>query len=256
MESELTTVPPLFQDAREYKDDPEALEAAQRTYHEVAIYDALVEFAQAWFNKYKRPARVLDLCAATGLCSARIADHIPIEFLTLVDTDLHALARARSNLKLACPVRFVGTDAISFRDQYVYDLVLMNSAYHHIGDNSKIAFLSSARLRLSPNGVILLGEHFLPPYVESTYRESVAQYYTGLIADLGACGEPGNAISVIRRAGLYCWMRTYEFKVSWQIFVSHAMAARLTISELRHVPSLSFSAEFDPLIGPKAVLLR
>ena len=91
-------VPRLFWGAKEYRDDPEALEMAQATFNEEGLYLALTCFAADWYRRTARPARVLDLCAATGLAALRVAETIPLAAVTLVDCDSRFLLRARLRL--------------------------------------------------------------------------------------------------------------------------------------------------------------
>src|SRR5215469_10203977 len=102
------------------------------------------------------------------------------------------------------PVDLRRADAASFTSSIPFDLVLANSAYHHIPDGHKVDFLKTARALVAEDGAILVGEHFLPPYKTSNeFRESVISFYTELIGELLTRGEPAPAIDVIRRSALY-----------------------------------------------------
>lgn len=225
-------LPQLFMGARDYKDDPLALEMAQATFNEEGLYQAITAFAAMWYERGKRPARVVDLCAATGLCTMRVSRDVPVESATLVDTDRRALECAGQRL-LNMPIELRVDDAAEFRSRSRYDLVLANSAYHHISDDRKIDFLKTASTLVEDNGAILIGEHFLPPYSSvQEFRRSVELFYSQLVQELEGCGESAAAIDVIRRSAFYTWIGEYEFKVSWAVFLEHCASADLRVERI------------------------
>jgi len=230
----LRRVPDIFRDVTEYRGNSAALELAQGTFNEEALYQAIEEYAVQWYELQHRPASVLDLCAASGLAAGRVGRRIPVDFIDLVDVDEAALDYAIHRLSDGTPVCKHVVDAASFRPERKYDLVLANSAFHHIEDGRKVDFLKQARLALAEDGVILLGEHFLPPYSSfGGFRKAVESFYERLIPELLDQGEDDDAIRVIRRSGLYCWEGQYEYKVSWNIFLWDIARADLKIHEYR-----------------------
>ncbi len=224
------SIPSIFKGAKEYKEIPEALEPAQATFNEKGLYQAITSFAIDWFKSKERKARVLDLCSATGLCALRVAKAIPVSDVTLVDTDRGALKKGVGYFTDVCPVTTHCVDAVTFRDDKLFDIILMNSAYHHIEDDRKVAFLQTAANLLCDDGVILVGEHFLPPYKDrEEFRQSVIAFYTKLLQEFEQRNEPVEAIDVTRRAGLYCWEGVYEYKVSMERFLCDITAAELVL---------------------------
>lgn len=229
-------VPPVFERTREYRYDHQALEAAQATFNEEGLYESIATLARAWHVQNKRPARVLDLCSATGLTALRVTRAIPVESVVLVDTDSLALKKGLSYLNTLCPVLAVCADAVTFSSSERFDLILMNSAYHHIENERKAQFMRNSLACLEEHGQVLVGEHFLPEY--SSHRQfqlSVVRFYTALIERLTAEGESEGAISVIRRAGRYCYEGTYEYKVSWPVFMRHTRDAGYMLCENREI---------------------
>lgn len=223
-------IPAIFAGAREYRDDPAALEAAQATFNEEALYQVIAQFAADWHGRTGRPARVLDLCCATGLTAFRVAKVIPVTSLALVDTDSKALARAEHRFDGWCRTRTFCEDAVPFHSDPPYDLILMNSAYHHIEDERKSLFLRNAAKLLAEDGEILVGEHFLPDYSgRDEYRNAVVEFYAALLQELEDRGEPSPGINVIRRAGRYGWQGDYEYKSSRSVFADHLSGARLVV---------------------------
>jgi predicted O-methyltransferase YrrM len=230
------TLPALFTGAKEYKDDPNALEMAQATFNEEALYRAIEDYSTSWYASTGRPARVLDLCAATGLCTFRVSQRVPVASATLVDTDENALDHAAKRLSAISVVKTETGDSAKFTSSERYDLVLANSAYHHIADHRKIEFLKIACSAVADDGAILIGEHFLPPYnSQQEFRNSVETFYRELIAELQRRNEPTGAIDVIRRSALYCWLGEYEFKVSWPVFQDHCISAHLQACRVRKI---------------------
>jgi len=177
----------------------------------------------------------------------------------LVDVDQRALTLAKErldDLQLKIDVITVREDAAAFQDGRRYDLVLMNSAYHHIENDKKAAFLVAARRSLSADGWIIMGEHFLPEYTDRhSFRESVIQYYSAIIEELIVNGEPSDAIQVIRQAGLYSWLGEYEYKVSWSIFMRDVQSANLKILSVCRIPCRGLES-FGKFVGPMTVALR
>jgi SAM-dependent methyltransferase len=208
--------PPLFADAVDYKHDPAALEAAQGTFNEEGLYAAIARFAAEWFARHGRSARVLDLCSASGLTALRVARTIPVQQTTLVDNEPTALDKAAKNFEGRDGVEMVCADAVTYRDGRTYDLILLNSAYHHIEDERKPAFLANAAALLADGGCMAMGEHFLPEYVTAEqFREAVIAFYRPLLEELEQRGESPSAVAVIRKAAYYTWTGEYEYKTSW-----------------------------------------
>lgn len=223
-------IPKVFDGAMEYAGDPDALEKAHGTFNELALYEAIASLAEGWYLASKRKPRILDLCSATGLCALHVAKRIPVEEVTLVDTDDVSLKKGASYFTGVCPVLTHCDDAVSFSTSDRFDIILMNSAYHHIEDERKVEFLRNAASLLDSDGIILVGEHFLPPYSDqSSYQESVVEFYTALITELEARNEPADAINVIRRSGLYSWQGDYEWKVSFPMFLEDVLEAGLVV---------------------------
>lgn len=248
--------PEIFRGAKEYRYDPRALELAQATFNEEGLYLAICAAARDWHGRAQRPARVLDVCAATGLTALRVARAIPVAHSALVDTDALALVQAERQLKGVSAVTVYCEDAVLFCEGAPYDLILMNSAYHHVEDDRKVAFLSNAASLLADGGRIVLGEHFLPVYAGlSDYREAVTAFYVSLLRELQRRGESADAIDVIRRSGLYGWERNYEFKVSWDVFEKHVASADLKLLSRISV-WLPHPEVMERIIGTIVVVLK
>jgi SAM-dependent methyltransferase len=250
-------VPAVFSDGLEFRNVPAALELVQQTFDEEALYQAIVLFAERWYARSKQPARVLDLCAATGLCARHVAARIPIESVTLVDSDPRALEIGVWHLRKQCHTDARIADAVDFKGEWPFDLVLMNSAYHHVDDDKKVAFLTNAADNLRKGGAILVGDHFLPPYEDpEEFREAVVDYYEHLVAELVRRNAPVEALNIIRRSGLYCWQMVYEYKVSWSVFVRHLSAAGLRVAAKRVVWTYQNSVADAATVGSMSLQIE
>jgi hypothetical protein len=231
-------LPSVFQDVREYRDRPNLFEQAQAVFHVEALYKEISAYAQRWYRKTHRKARVLDLCAATGLSAIRVNSVIPVEELTLVEHDELILSKARSHLEHIDNVKIEPCDAVHFKGKILYDLILMNSAYHHIEDERKVEFLRNAAENLVLDGQIIIGEHFLPYYEagdQDSFRKAVVMFYEILISDLKLHEVPDEIVGAFRMAGYYCWKGYYEYKVCMKIFIDNLMRAGLVITALQRV---------------------
>jgi hypothetical protein len=154
----------------------------------------------------------------------------------LVDLDQGALDKALRALHGITSLRVACEDAVTYYDSVQYDVVLMNSAYHHVEDERKVAFLQNAARRLGEAGTILVGEQFLPSYTdEESFRQSIISFYSALLTELKKRDEPETAINVIRRSGLYCWERRYEYKVSLERLTHDLTSAGLSVASQRRV---------------------
>lgn len=232
--------------AQDYKEDPEALELAQATFNEQAIYQDLARFSLDWFALNNRSPKVLDLCSATGLSALQVAKTIPVASVTLVDIDKKALDKGCQYFASFCPCFVHCNDAVTFHSVERYDIILMNSAYHHIQDKKKLLFLKNASALLNTDGVIFIGDHFLPDYFNLfQFKKSVVLFYTKLINELIDRGESEIPINVIRRSGLYNYQSDYEYKVSFSVFSEHVTSSGLLLNEINKIwPEKSYSGNF------------
>jgi ubiquinone/menaquinone biosynthesis C-methylase UbiE len=212
----MSDLPDLFRGLSMRRIDAAEIELAQQTFNEEGLYRALQVYAETWSRHVRRPARILDLCSATGLCALRVAETIPTCSVTLVDTDPEALKQAALHFDGLPTPRFYAEDAVEFGVDGKFDLILMNSAYHHIEDRRKSDFLRNAVRLIATDGLILLGDHFLAPYeTREQFRARVVELYREMVLELERRGEPKTAIEVIRQAAYHCWTGRIEYKVDF-----------------------------------------
>jgi hypothetical protein len=251
---ENTSIPKIFSGAKEYRDLPDVLELAQATFNEEGIYKKIAEVAADHFKNYSKPIKIIDLCAATGLTAKRVCEKISLSLITLVDLDCFALEKARQYFSPQSNIVTHCTDAVNFRDNNFYDLVLLNSAYHHIEGNKKVEFLKTVKNLITDSGLVIIGEQFLPSYKNSTeFQSAVEIFYDVLIKELEGRNENPTAIDVIRRSGLYTWENNYEYKVSWEVFKDDVKSTEFKIDRIIPVWQPNFTV--NSLVGSYVVTL-
>ncbi|MEI6430171.1 MAG: class I SAM-dependent methyltransferase [Pseudanabaena sp. ELA607] len=234
--SYLDAIPTIFIGVDHKAYTPEGIEQAQATFNEEGLYRAITSFAQEWYKKTNRIPRVLDLCSSTGLCAWRVAQVIPVKEVVLVDIDCRYLQVGVSHFEDVCPVSTFCEDAVNFNKGGAYDLILMNSAYHHIKDKEKVSFMKNAVNLLANDGKILVGDNFLPLYQnKNEFHQSVVIFYINLLQELEKRCEQNEAIEVIRKAAFNCWQGIDEYKVSFSIFQDHIRQSDLSIEQINHV---------------------
>lgn len=234
--------------------DPRELELAQGTFNEVAVYEAIVRLAAVTGRAAGRPLHVLDVCAATGLAGHHAGSQIRVASMTLVDVDPEALGLARTRHERRWPeLHLIAADAVQLAAKRRYDLIVANSAYHHIADDRKESFLRHLRDLLSPEGHLLIGDHFLPPYGpgDEERRRALRAFYHPLFSELRHRGSPDAAIAVVGKAFELALRGEVELKVSWDRFEHDASRAGLGVDEIVPIwdPGLARS-------GTKVVQLR
>ena len=225
-------IPALFEVSREYQFDPSAIEDGHTSTTERLLYRAIAEAARVHFQAVQRPLSILDVCAASGGCANKVLPMVPCAALCLVDNERVMCEAAKARPWASKLVDVVEADAVKWSTAQRFDLILMNSAYHHIENERKAQFMRNMAEHLKDDGKILVGEHFLPAYDSEnseSYRRSVLQFYTARINELVARGDPPHVVDVIRQTGRYCWERRYEYQVNMSTFRIHARKAGLQI---------------------------
>jgi ubiquinone/menaquinone biosynthesis C-methylase UbiE len=247
-------MPPLFANVRSQAITPTDVTHAQNTFNEAALYDNIDQGALAWYQREHRAARVLEMCSSTGLCAMRVSRAIKTQNVTLIDIDAAALTIARRRFRTK-RLRTVVADAVTHSEPETYDIILLNSAYHHIANRDKAAFLRNVARHLDCQGVVILGDHFLPPYRGiSQFRRAVVEFYEPLLSELVDRGTHRRAIEIIRQAAYECWSGVVEFKVSWPVFQAHLRNSGLRLLSTSVVWSPGIASDAGP-IGSVVVVL-
>lgn len=224
-----------IENRRDYRTDSAAVEDGHATRNEQLLYDGIAAHAAALARRLGRPLRVLDVCAASGGCAAAVQRVVDIDDLVLVDVEPRMIAAVLSKPWRARRHLAMEADAVTASMGGPFDVVLMNSAYHHIDDERKVAFLKNVSAQMAPGALVFLGEHFLPDYEDAflgSYRTAVRRFYTERLNYLSRVGTSPQHLAVIRQTAWYCWQREYEYQVSMRVLLSHAAAADLAVREM------------------------
>lgn len=232
------TLPPSLAVDLPYESNPSVTELGHTTATERDLYRALTDETREIAARFQCPISILDVCAASGGAAWHIGSAVRYRRLVLVDIDPLMCEAARQRPWEAENVEIVLADAVEWRGLEPFDLILANSAYHHIEDDRKMAFLMNLAAQLAPGGCILVGEHFLPDYADGdleSYRRSVQGFYEARVTALQEAGDAPGAIEVIRQTGRYCWERRYEYQVSRRVFVRHLAVTRLAAQSWKRI---------------------
>jgi len=249
-------VPALFSAVCTKTITPRDVARAQNTFNETALYAAIEAYAKEWFRGASRPARVLELCSSSGLCAMRVKRAIEVERVTLVDINPDALAIARRRFR-SQHVSTIVEDAVTYASADRFDLILLNSAYHHIAGHRKLRLLANAAKHLAPGGRVLLGDHFLPPYRRRVdFRRAVVAFYAPLVEELLERKTHRHAVEIIRQAAYQCWNGVTEFKVSWAVFSRHLEASGLVLASHQIVWRPKSARAYNFPVGSVAAALR
>ncbi|MFH0817846.1 MAG: class I SAM-dependent methyltransferase, partial [Candidatus Micrarchaeota archaeon] len=108
-------------------------------------------------------ALVLDMCCGTGNFSNQVSLMHPKIEVTGIDLNQKFVAFAKEKYG-GLGWTFVNGDAVTYKFTRDFDFVLMSSAYHHIEDEQKAAFLINARNHMKQTGICILCDNFLPAY--------------------------------------------------------------------------------------------
>jgi len=253
------TIPAILDVRRPYESEPAITALGHTTATERDLYQRIVAEATAQAKRLARPVAVLDICSAGGGSACHVSNAVTCSSLVLVDIDETMCAAARNR---DWPIRNVSVqcaDAVQWRSPEQFDLILANSAYHHIEDCNKVGFLANLAELLATDGRIIVGDHFLPDYSDGdleAYRASVLLFYTQRIGELEGRGDSKDAVDVIRQTGRYCWEQRYEFQVSMRVFKRDVAAAKLVSENAVRVWPQSDSSPLPDESGSYCVVLR
>lgn len=230
----------------EYKDLPEAYELEERSRpDEMAMLSFAQHLATQSLNDVSSAA-VLDLCCGTGLSFEEVLDHPSVGVLVGIDISPQYLAFARNKFetKSVQPMLILGDAVTTPLPPFTWDVVMMASAYHHIEDSRKLAFLRRVRALLGTHGIGIIAENILPEYSPGDrdgYARSIKTFYDAVLETARSSNPylPRHVEMLIQRVAQYGYDGEYEYKVSYSIFLDDLSRAGLRIVQEVRVWPLS-----------------
>jgi hypothetical protein len=113
---------------------------------------------------------------------------------------------------------------------------ILNSSYHHIPPNFKVPFLLNIARNLASDGVVIMGENFLPIYGQDSREQGVNMYYDSLVDFYYSQNPiPIAAIQLLESARQNDLTSSGEFKNHIWEFIAHLDEAGLRLAKLDRV---------------------
>jgi len=134
------------------------------------------------------PARLL--AAGTPALTAFIGVDINRRYLRQAARKIHG-SDALQGRRDAIPFALHCADATGFRRPKgeEADIVLLNSAIHHVTDSEKGLLLQAAIVNLQPNGMVVVGENLLGDFADQEQHEQrVREFYQAKLAEIRRLG--------------------------------------------------------------------
>jgi trans-aconitate methyltransferase len=175
------------------------------------------------------PIEILDLCSGPG----NFVNHLQFVFPKLkafcVDANKIFI---ESGKKIFPNWIWMLNDAVTIDLKRKFEVITMSSAYHHISDEYKCAFLKNARKHLAKDGVIIVCENFLPDYLNAKERvASVEKYYFELKKYYNQGDATPNALKSIEEVYQLEKFGVEEHKVSYRLFTLMLEKVGLSIDQ-------------------------
>ena len=253
-----TKINELFNNRADYRADPDLLDIAQSTLNEKLMYEADIVLLKKCFKNNFIPT-IFDFCSGTGSFTSIILNNFSTNRVTCIDNDINFINKSKKNILSLNNdnISFYNEDATYFSSNFKADLILMGSAYHHIADDLKTAFLENAKKQLKKNGFIIVNENFLPDYSDvKSYKKSIYIYFKCLIEYLEKNNTPAQTVNILRQCGWFGYNMEYEYKVSYSIFKKDCINAGLQIIYEEKVwPSSKTNSEIGNIAGSYVLLL-
>jgi ubiquinone/menaquinone biosynthesis C-methylase UbiE len=226
----------------DYRYDPIAYEREEKSRpDEMAMIRGATDEAMRYLDRTPH-ARVLELCCGTGLPMREVVDHRNVDEAVGVDNCDEYLAFAKKRFQGKSNVRLINDDAVTTEQVplHNWDVILLCSAYHHIEDARKPAFLKHVHDLLKEGGVATMAENILPPYKDGdaqSYRDAVRIFYTAVLKEAKRANPnlPKEVEGLIKKIAEYGDMGDYEYKVHFDHFKKDLAAAGLHIKKIEKV---------------------
>jgi len=167
-------------------------------------------------NKKLGQVEILDVCSGLGNFANHLSFVCPKIRATCIDTNKEFIKYGKTKFK---DWEFIEADAVNFSLGKKFNFIIASSAYHHIADKDKLAFLKNLKSHLKDDGIVIVCENFLPDYqTEKERKVAIKLYYEELknfYKKGNATKESITAISEVEHLEI---AGEEEHKVSFRIF--------------------------------------
>jgi len=172
---------------------------------------------------------VLEVGSGTGLFTKKITEK-GNNLLFCIEPDTNFYKQFKVNLPSISIERFGGEN---YKSTNSFDCITMCLVLHHIKDNGKLNFLKNLRENLKENGTIIVGDVFLPKYINSVgWKESLNKYHN---YRLRKAKDKEPFVGYIEKQALLDGLnKNGEYKISLEIAID--LFEKVGFSEIRSIP--------------------
>jgi phospholipid N-methyltransferase len=204
-------------------------------YHEFEIYHPFYkEMVRLIIKKIKEHAhvhyttRILEVGAGTGIFTKYLSQLRDVE-ITAIEPDKNCVMFLHNTFASKKNVKIVQDNAITFKPEHTYDMIISTFSHHHIPPTSAAAFLQNMHSSLRENGVYIVGDELVSHYTNEQERKiSLLRYHSTIVYLAKQFGYPDVAELEIQSllSGIY---QIGEFKRSAQLFEEEMGTNEFTI---------------------------
>ncbi|MFS0904352.1 trans-aconitate 2-methyltransferase [Priestia aryabhattai] len=121
----------------------------------------------------KKPLRVLDIGAGTGLFSSFVKEKYPDAHFTLIDVSDQMLEKAKQRFKNEQHMEFIVSDITSYEFEHSFDIVISSLAIHHLEDEQKQKLYGQIFDLLHAGGIFINADQVLghSSLIEELYKK-------------------------------------------------------------------------------------
>lgn len=145
-----------------YEIDPQIYDDYISTEIEITNFNKVFELIEKTIGKTEK-TKILDFCCGTGFFPRNWLTKLNnIEYIGVdINKNFTNFAKSRLDDKR---FSFVNNDAVSFKSDEKFDIVLATSSYHHIKDSQKRDFLKNIVFHLKNSGHLIVYEKIVESF--------------------------------------------------------------------------------------------
>jgi SAM-dependent methyltransferase len=232
-----------------YAHDARLFQRVESIPGEQALYEQAKKEVQIELDRLKYPVTIIDFCCGTCEIFSRMVPKPEVNRFIGVDIERSYLDFAGKRFEGAGNVELLLEDAVDCHLGANADIIIASSAYHHIEDGRKIAFLRNVMKHMKPDAKVVFAENILPAYEdEKGHAESARLFYGKRIEEAHALGMEEEVIRLLHQVMDFEVRREYEWKVDYKRFMKDLERAGFLILRKSKVWPVHFEFN-DPLAG-------